>query len=79
MSRRHSLECVDQLDCIRGETTATAVGIGRPQVWGLAAFGQPGVESVVDILNREVANIMRQAGTPTIASITGEHVRRSGA
>ena len=56
---------------------ATAVGIGRPQVWGLAAFGQPGVEAVLDILNRELAMIMRQAGTPTIASITGAHVLRS--
>jgi (S)-2-hydroxy-acid oxidase len=53
---------------------ATAVGIGRPQAWGLAAFGQPGVEAVIDILNRELAAIMRQAGTATIASITPEHV-----
>jgi 4-hydroxymandelate oxidase len=56
---------------------ATAVGIGRPQAWGLAAFGQPGVEAVIDILNRELATIMRQAGTPTIASITDAHVLRS--
>ena len=56
---------------------ATAVGIGRPQVWGLAAFGQPGVEAVIDILNRELTQIMRQAGTPTVASITGAHVVRS--
>ncbi len=53
---------------------ATAVGIGRPQVWGLAAFGQPGVEAVIDILNRELLQIMRQAGTPALASITREHV-----
>jgi (S)-2-hydroxy-acid oxidase len=56
---------------------ATAVGIGRPQAWGLAAFGQPGVEAVIDILNRELTGIMRQAGTPTIASITPEHLVRS--
>jgi (S)-2-hydroxy-acid oxidase len=56
---------------------ATAVGIGRPQAWGLAAFGQPGVEAVIDILNRELAAIMRQAGTATIASIKPEHVVRS--
>jgi isopentenyl diphosphate isomerase/L-lactate dehydrogenase-like FMN-dependent dehydrogenase len=56
---------------------ATAVGIGRPQAWGLAAFGQPGVEAVIDVLNRELAAIMRQAGTPTIASITRAHVVRS--
>jgi 4-hydroxymandelate oxidase len=58
---------------------ATGVGIGRPQVWGLAAFGQPGVEAVIDILNREFTQIMRQAGTPTIASITGASVVRSAA
>jgi isopentenyl diphosphate isomerase/L-lactate dehydrogenase-like FMN-dependent dehydrogenase len=53
---------------------ATAVGIGRPQVWGLAAFGQPGVEAVIDILNRELLQIMRQAGTPALAGITRERV-----
>ena len=56
---------------------ATAVGIGRPQVWGLAAFGQPGVEAVIDILDRELNTIMRQAGTPTLASITPQHLLRS--
>lgn len=56
---------------------ATAVGIGRPQVWGLAAFGQPGVEAVIDILDRELNTIMRQAGTPTLASITPQHLVRS--
>jgi len=58
---------------------ATGVGIGRPQVWGLAAFGQPGVEAVIDILNRELTTIMRQAGTASIASITAAQVLRSGA
>ena len=53
---------------------ATGVGIGRPQAWGLAAFGQSGVESVLDILNRELLHIMRQAGTPTLASIKREHL-----
>ena len=57
---------------------ATAVGIGRPQVWGLAAFGQAGVEAVIDILNRELTTIMRQAGTASIANITGAQVLRSG-
>jgi 4-hydroxymandelate oxidase len=53
---------------------ATAVGIGRPQVWGLAAFGQPGVEKVLDIYERELRVIMRQAGTPSIASVNAEHI-----
>ena len=56
---------------------ATAIGIGRPQAWGLAAFGQPGVEAVIDILNSELTMIMRQAGTPTIASISREFLVRS--
>jgi (S)-2-hydroxy-acid oxidase len=55
---------------------AAGVGIGRPQAWGLAAFGQPGVEAVLDILNTELTNIMRQAGTPTVASITRASVAR---
>ena len=55
---------------------ATAVGIGRPQAWGLAAFGQPGVEAVIDILNRELVAIMRQAGTASIAGITAGLVIR---
>ena len=53
---------------------ATAVGIGRPQVWGLAAYGQPGVEAIIDIFARELRSIMRQAGTPSVAAITREHV-----
>jgi len=53
---------------------ATGVGIGRPQVWGLAAFGQPGVEQVIDLLNRELLQMMREAGTPTLADITPAHV-----
>jgi 4-hydroxymandelate oxidase len=53
---------------------ATAVGIGRPQAWGLAAFGQPGVEAISDILTRELRTIMRQAGTPDLASINKDHL-----
>jgi len=53
---------------------ATAVGIGRPQGWGLAAFGQPGVEAISDILTRELRTIMRQAGTPDFKSIDKDHL-----
>ncbi|HTA43902.1 MAG TPA: alpha-hydroxy acid oxidase [Bryobacteraceae bacterium] len=48
---------------------ARAVGVGRPYVWGLAAFGQDGVERVVDILCAELQRTMRQCGTPTLAQI----------
>ena len=30
---------------------ARAVCIGRPYLWGLGAFGQPGVERVLDLLH----------------------------
>jgi 4-hydroxymandelate oxidase len=49
---------------------ASAVGIGRPYAWGLAAFGQPGVEAVLEILRREFRAIMRQAGTISVEKIT---------
>jgi 4-hydroxymandelate oxidase len=53
---------------------ATAVGIGRPHAWGLAAFGQPGVEAVLEILRRELRTIMRQAGTVSIEKISRNYV-----
>jgi 4-hydroxymandelate oxidase len=53
---------------------ATAVCIGRPYVWGLAAFGQPGVEAVLGMLRRELELVMRQAGTPSLARIDSAYV-----
>ena len=53
---------------------ASAVCIGRPYVWGLAAFGQPGVEAVLAILRRELMTTMRQAGTVNVAAIRREYV-----
>ena len=57
---------------------ARAVGIGRPYLWGLAAFGQPGVEAVLAILRRELEMAMRQAGTTSVARITRSTVVRAG-
>ena len=54
---------------------ATAVCIGRPYLWGLAAFGQQGVETVLDILTRELELAMRYAGTETtVTRITRDYV-----
>jgi isopentenyl diphosphate isomerase/L-lactate dehydrogenase-like FMN-dependent dehydrogenase len=55
---------------------ARAVGIGRPYTWGLTAFGQEGVERVLDILNAELTLTMRQCGTTALARIAKAHVRR---
>ena len=56
---------------------ATAVGIGRPYIWGLSAFGQEGVEKVLDLLRAELNLTMRQLGTPSIRQITRNHVVRA--
>jgi isopentenyl diphosphate isomerase/L-lactate dehydrogenase-like FMN-dependent dehydrogenase len=49
---------------------ATAVGVGRPYIWGLGSFGQPGVERVLDILQRELRIVMQQMGAANIAAIS---------
>jgi isopentenyl diphosphate isomerase/L-lactate dehydrogenase-like FMN-dependent dehydrogenase len=53
---------------------ATAVGIGRPFLWGLGAFGQHGVDRVLDILQRELKLAMGNCGTRTVADITRAYV-----
>jgi len=53
---------------------ASAVCIGRPYLWGLAAYGQDGVEAVLAILRREFETIMIEMGTPNLAAITRAHV-----
>ena len=49
---------------------ANAVGIGRPHIWGLATFGQQGVERVLDIINAELRLAMVGCGTRTLTAIT---------
>jgi len=55
---------------------ATAVGIGRPYVWGLGAFGQPGVERVLDILNNELRLAMAGVGARSLHEITKASIIR---
>ncbi|MBM89493.1 MAG: alpha-hydroxy-acid oxidizing enzyme [Gammaproteobacteria bacterium] len=57
---------------------ASAVGIGRPYIWGLGAFGQAGVERVLDLLNRELLITMQGSGTPTVDSIGPDYVLDAG-
>jgi L-lactate dehydrogenase (cytochrome) len=49
---------------------AKAVGIGRPALWGLGSYGQPGVERVLQILDAELRMCMSLMGCPTI-----DHIR----
>jgi 4-hydroxymandelate oxidase len=57
---------------------ASGVGIGRPYCWGLGAFGQAGVERVIDLLNRELAICMRGSGTVSLAAINGSYLIDTG-
>ena len=54
---------------------ATGVAIGRPYLWGLGAFGQPGVERVLELLRTELFSAMQQVGAPNIKAITPAMVR----
>ncbi len=53
---------------------AKAVCVGRPYLWGLASFGQPGVEKVLDILRTEFELIMRQAGATSLEQIKRTYI-----
>jgi len=55
---------------------ATAVAVGRPYIWGLGAFGQPGVEAVLQILRTETRAMMQQVGAPSIKDLKPAMVRR---
>ena len=56
---------------------AQAVCVGRPYIWGLGAFGQPGVERVLELLRLELRGIMQQLGAPSIKQLTPAMVRRA--
>ena len=51
---------------------ATAVGIGRPYIWGLGAFGQAGVERVLQILDTELRLAMVGCGKKSVSAINAK-------
>jgi 4-hydroxymandelate oxidase len=56
---------------------ANGVCVGRPYIWGLGAFGQPGVERVLELLRIELRAAMQQVGAPSIKHLTPAMVRRA--
>ena len=54
---------------------AQAVMVGRPVMWGLGAYGQAGVQRVLELLQTELARAMGHSGRPTLASIERSLVR----
>jgi 4-hydroxymandelate oxidase len=56
---------------------AAAVGIGRPYLWGLGAFGQEGVERVLEIVRTETRAAMQQCGARSVKDLNPGFVRRA--
>jgi len=48
---------------------AKAVMVGRPPLWGLAGYGQPGVVRVLELLQSELALAMALSGQANLASV----------
>lgn len=55
---------------------ADYVLVGRPVLWGLGFKGQEGVETVMNIFERELSRTMGLAGTPSIRDINTSYLRR---
>lgn len=53
---------------------ADAVGIGRPYVWGLGAFGEDGVDRVIQLIMAELGIVMGQTQTTSVAEINSRFV-----
>ena len=56
---------------------AQAAGIGRPYLWGLGAFGQEGVERVLDLVRTETRAAMQQCGVRSVKELNSSFVRRA--
>jgi isopentenyl diphosphate isomerase/L-lactate dehydrogenase-like FMN-dependent dehydrogenase len=54
---------------------AKGVAVGRPYLWGLGAFGQPGVERVLELLRIELLAAMQQAGAPNVKALVPAMVK----
>ncbi len=54
---------------------ADGVGVARPYIWGLGAFGEAGVSQVLSLLNKEVHNAIQQVGATSLSSLKPSMVR----
>jgi 4-hydroxymandelate oxidase len=55
---------------------AKGVAVGRPYLWGLGAFGQAGVEGVLELLRTELRGAMQQLGAPSVKDMVPAMVKR---
>ena len=54
---------------------ARAAVIGRPALWGLAAYGAIGVQTVTEMLQTELARDMTMCGTVNLQAISRNVVK----
>jgi 4-hydroxymandelate oxidase len=54
---------------------AKGVLIGRPVMWGLAAYGSDGVQGVLEMLQTELARYMCMCGRPSLAAVSPSLLR----
>lgn len=55
---------------------ASAVGIGRPYIWGLGAFGEAGVDRTLAVLDNELRLAMAGVGARSLSEITPRAIVR---
>ena len=56
---------------------ATMVGFGRPYIWGLAAFGEAGVDKVLQLTKAELKAAMQQVGANSLSDLNPTMVSRA--
>lgn len=57
---------------------ANAASFARPYLYGLAAFGQAGVERALDLFAEGLRRDMALLGAPSVAALNEDFIRRSG-
>ena len=58
---------------------AQAVAVGRPVMWGLAAYGADGVRGVIEMLQTELARYMAMCGRTRVEALRRDVLRVHGA
>ena len=54
---------------------ASAVCLGRASRWGLGAFGEPGAQKVIEMINAELRHAMASVGAASLADINRTMVK----
>eukprot|EP00939_MAST-03C_sp_MAST-3C-sp1_P000593 g593.t1 len=53
---------------------AKAVGVGKPAIYSMSAYGTPGIQKMVDVLREELTKCMRLVGAPTLKDLNSRMV-----